>query len=493
MIARPHEGVGAADRFKLLRREQLDHIEPLKRLPGSYVEAIRAVSHVLPFAVNSYVVNELIDWSRVPDDPIFQLTFPQREMLRPADFDRIYSLVRANASREEIQAVAHEIQFSMNPHPAGQSTLNVPVQGGGALAGVQHKYRETALFFPSQGQTCLSYCTYCFRWPQFVGLDDLKFAAREADGLVAYLMSHKSVNNVLVTGGDPLVMRTPILRRYLEPLLAPGLEHVDAIRIGTKSLAFWPSRFLTDPDADDLLRLFEQIVKSGRHLAFMAHFSHPRELETDKAREALTRILATGAVVRTQAPLIRRINDDADTWTRMWSEQVRLGAVPYYMFVERDTGPRNYFEVPLARGWEIFRDAYARVSGLARTARGPSMSHTAGKVVVDGVCEVAGEKVFALRFLQARNPEWVGRPFFAQYDPNATWLDHLRPAFGEEEFFFAEGMREIQADHALEHLHPRSDTQLPVPLSREPAVVGSYSPLAARKSRATEGSTYTPG
>jgi L-lysine 2,3-aminomutase len=449
MTARDAQGVGTGERFTLFRRDQLDQITQLKRLPRREVDGIRAVSHVLPFAVNSYVVDELIDWARVPEDPIFQLTFPQREMLAPADFDRIDGMVRANAPQELIQAAAREIQLAMNPHPAGQRTLNVPVLGGSTLAGIQHKYRETALFFPSRGQTCLSYCTYCFRWPQFVGLDDMKFAARETDELVAYLRSHAEVSNVLVTGGDPLVMRTPVLRRYLEPLLADELEHVTTIRIGTKSLAFWPHRFLTDPDADDLLRLFEEIVASGRHLAFMAHFSHPRELETDVAQRALTRVIATGAVVRTQAPLIRRVNDDADTWSRMWSEQVRLGAVPYYMFVERDTGPRNYFEVPLARGWTIFRDAYSQISGLARSVRGPSMSATPGKVVVDGVATVGQEQVFALRFLQARRPDWVGRPFFARFDPAATWLDQLQPAFGEREFFFAQGMREIEAEHAV--------------------------------------------
>mgnify|MGYP001172364656 CR=1 FL=1 len=456
MIARDTNRTSSPERFKLLRREHLDQIAPLQRLPREEIEAIRAVAHVLPFAVNRYVVDELIDWNRVPHDPIFQLTFPQREMLAPADFDRIYGLLHSNAPADAVREAAREIQLSMNPHPAGQATLNVPLQLGASpsghkseatLAGVQHKYRETALFFPSRGQTCLSYCTYCFRWPQFVGLDDMKFAAREADGLVEYLRSHKEVNNVLVTGGDPLVMRTPLLRRYLEPLLGEGLEHIDTIRIGTKALAFWPQRFLTDPDADDLLALFEEIVRSGRHLAFMAHFSHPRELETDVAQAALARILATGAVVRTQAPLIRRVNDDARIWSRMWSEQVRLGAVPYYMFVERDTGPRGYFEVPLERSWRIFREAFSSVSGLARTVRGPSMSATPGKVVVDGVSVIGNEQVFVLRFLQARRSEWVGRPFFAKFDPRATWLDQLRPAFGREEFFFAEGMREIEAEH----------------------------------------------
>jgi hypothetical protein len=128
----------------------------------------------------------------------------------------------------------------------------------------------------------------------------------------------------------------------------------------------------------------------------------------------------------------------------MWRHQVQLGAVPYYMFVERDTGPKNYFEVPLARGVQIFRRAYRKVSGLARTARGPSMSATPGKVLVDGIITVGGEKLFVLRFIQARDPAWVDRPFFARYDPDATWLRDLRPALGEKEFFFDQALSEIK-------------------------------------------------
>ena len=113
----------------------------------------------------------------------------------------------------------------------------------------------------------------------------------------------------------------------------------------------------------------------------------------------------------------------------MWRTQMRMGMVPYYMFVERDTGPQGYFAVPLSRGHEIFRDAYASVSGLCRTVRGPSMSATPGKVCIDGVVEVAGEKVFALHMIQARNPDLVGKPFFARFDPSAIWLSDLKPAF----------------------------------------------------------------
>ena len=96
--------------------------------------------------------------------------------------------------------------------------------------------------------------------------------------------------------------------------------------------------------------------------------------------EAVRRIRSAGGVIRTQAPLIRTINDDPAIWAAMWRAQVRLGMVPYYMFVERDTGPQDYFAVPLARAYGIFREAYRQVSGLCRTVRGPSMSATPGKV-----------------------------------------------------------------------------------------------------------------
>jgi L-lysine 2,3-aminomutase len=242
-------------------------------------------------------------------------------------------------------------------------------------------------------------------------------------------------------------MKTSVLRRYIEPLLAPDLNHVNSIRIGTKAPAYWPHRFTTDADADDLLRLFEEVRASGRHLAVMAHYSHPRELEPGAAQEAIRRITSTGAVVRCQAPLIKHVNDSADAWKRLWRREVLLGAVPYYMFVERDTGPKGYFEVPLARAFDIFTEAYRSVSGLARTVRGPSMSATPGKVLVSGITEVRGEKVFVLKMLQGRDPHWVNQVFFAKFDPAATWLDELEPAFGEKEFFFERMIRAMKEDH----------------------------------------------
>jgi KamA family protein len=390
---------------------------------------IRAVATVLPFRTNAYVVDQLIDWSAIPEDPIYRLVFPQADMLPEADVTRLASLLSAGARNAEIQAAANEIRMRLNPHPAGQLELNVPRIGTEPVPGMQHKYPETVLFFPKQGQTCHAYCTYCFRWAQFIGEPDLKFASDDVDSLVGYLKDHPEVTSVLFTGGDPMIMSEAVLRRYLEPLLQ--VEQLESIRIGTKSLAYWPQRFVSDPDSADTLRLFASVAEAGKTLAFMAHFSHPREMESPIVEAAVSGILGTGAVIRTQAPLIRSINDDPETWSSMWRRQLTMGMVPYYMFVERDTGPQDYFAVPLARAYEIFRDAYASVSGLCRTVRGPSMSATPGKVCVDGVAEIAGQKVFVLHLIQARDPELVGRPFFARYDPKAVWLTDLQPAFAD--------------------------------------------------------------
>jgi KamA family protein len=435
-------------RYRAVTERNLAQLPEWHWIDPQQQEAIQVVSRVLPFRTNEYVVRELIDWGNLPRDPIFQLVFPQRAMLSAEEYESVRRLLERAAPQGELASEISRVRYGLNPHPAGQLTHNVPRLNGRPLPGLQHKYRETVLFFPAQGQTCHAYCTYCFRWAQFVGMPEVKFESRETEDLIAYLKANPCVSDVLITGGDPMIMKTKVLRKYIEPLLDAGLENIQTIRIGTKSLAYWPQRFVTDSDADDCLRLFEQIVAAGKHLAVMAHYSHPAELRPEIAREAVRRVRSAGAQLRMQAPIIRHVNDNAQAWAELWREGVQLGMIPYYMFIERDTGARNYFEVPLARCHEVFRDAFVQVSGLGRTVRGPSMSAFPGKVRICGVTKVHGEKVFALEMIQARNPEWVGRPFFAKFDPHATWLDQLEPAFGERKFLFESDQDERHGLHA---------------------------------------------
>jgi KamA family protein len=418
-------------------------IKQLSKLSKEDLKSIEVVGNVLPFKVNNYVIDELIDWDNYKDDPIFHLTFPQKNMLSKEHYNIVEKALNNLTSYEEIQNICNNIRTQLNPHPSGQQCLNVAMHNGQPMSGVQHKYRETVLFFPSSGQTCHAYCTFCFRWPQFVGGKKIKFASKESQDLASYLQDHHEVTDLLFTGGDPMTMSYKVFKKYFDPIWKViGKTNIQTIRIGTKSLSFWPYRFVTDSDAQEMLGLFKMIVDKGINLAFMAHFNHPVELSTPIVKEAIKLILSTGAQIRTQSPIFKHINDDPDVWAELWRKQVNLNCIPYYMFIARDTGAKEYFELPLVEAYKIFREAYSKVSGICRTVRGPSMSCTSGKVMISGIAELNGEKVLALRFIQGRNPDWVAVPFFAKYDENASWMTDLKPAFSDK-FFFENEMEEM--------------------------------------------------
>ncbi len=420
--------------YKAYTVRNIKEIKQLESLPPERVEAMEAVAKVLPFRTNNYVTEKLIDWNNIPEDPIFQMTFPQPEMLEEHDLKRIMNLETGDRKMLEMEIM--KIRRDMNPHPAGQLELNVPELDGKRLNGLQHKYNETVLFFPEHGQTCHAFCTYCFRWAQFIGDESLRMASEKTEVLIAYLNRHPEVTDLLVTGGDPMFMRTKLVKRYLEGLIKAKPGNLKNIRIGTKALSYWPYRFTKDSDSRELLDFFSDIVKSGFHLTIMAHFTHPVELETSAVEDAVSRLLEAGAAIRCQSPILKHINADSSIWSGMWEKEVEMGMIPYYMFVARDTGPKGYFDIPLEEIYRIFSRAYSSVSGLSRTVRGPSMSTLRGKIVVEGITGKGLDKKFVLKYIQSRDPDLVNRIFFAEYNPDASWITDLTPASKEDELFF---------------------------------------------------------
>lgn len=388
----------------------LPQLEGLSNEERAHLERVVAV---LPFKANGYVVENLIDWSDFRNDPIFHLTFPQLGMV--PEVESVAPL--AELDHDDIIAS----RSALNPDPAGQAAHNVPTVDGVRLTGLQHKYPQTLLVFPRNAQTCHTYCGYCFRWPQFVESDVDRHTAPSPELATSYLRQHPEVTDVLFTGNDPMIMSTANLEKWVEPILS--VDSVHNIRIGTKSLSYWPYRFTHGEDADALLALLGGIADSGRTVHLMAHLSHPREMSTGVFREAVRRLRDVGVLVRSQAPLVAHVNDDATTWAQLWAEQVRLGIHPYYMFVDRPTGAHAHYEVPLAKALDIYTDAIAQVSGLARTARGPVMSTDAGKVHIAGTVEVAGQRQFVMKFLQARDPERVGETVLLPWDADRLWWD----------------------------------------------------------------------
>ena len=143
--------INGISQFKPYTRQTIRQVPEWQKLTADQKEAIDIVARVLPFRVNAHVLSNLINWDDVPDDPIYRLTFPQREMLTEIEYSQLRDLISTNGEQERINQLVHSIRLRMNPHPAGQLTHNIPRLDGVPLEGMQHKYRETVLFFRALG------------------------------------------------------------------------------------------------------------------------------------------------------------------------------------------------------------------------------------------------------------------------------------------------------------------------------------------------------
>lgn len=360
-------------------------IDDVANIPETEREKLRKVAEKYVFRANDYYL-ELIDWND-PDDPIKQLIIPRIEELN--DWGKL------DASNEARYTVSQ---------------------------GVQHKYPDTVLLLCNE--VCGAYCRYCFRKRLF--MDENDEVTKDVSAGIAYIAAHPEVTNVLLTGGDPLLMSTRRLREIIEAL--SKIEHVRIIRLGSKMPAFDPFRIVNDADLRDLL---------GKHstprqrIYLMAHFDHPREL-TDAAVEGLDTYIRLGVICVNQCPLIKGINDDPAVLSEMYKKLSWIGCPPYYLFQGRPTEGNEPYEVPIVRGWEIFREALRHGSGLARRAR-YCMSHETGKIEIAGVDEAH----IYLRYQRARDPRLRGRYMVYQRNDTASWLDHLTPAENSAALKFA--------------------------------------------------------
>ena len=364
-------------RVKYVRR-----LDKVSNIPPDLLERLDPVTREYVFRANDYYL-DLIDWDD-PEDPIRQLIIPREEELR--DWGKL------DASNEQSVTVAH---------------------------GVQHKYIDTVLLLCNE--VCGAYCRYCFRKRLF--MDDNDEVTNDVSAGLAYIADHPEVTNVLLTGGDPLLMSTRRLVEIFDALR--GIEHVRIIRIGSKMPAFDPWRVQRD---DELQAAFRKYSTPEQRIYLMAHFDHPREL-TPEAVAGIDTCIRNGVICVNQCPVLRGINDDPYTLAEMYERLSFIGCPPYYLFQGRPTAGNEPYEVPIVEGWQIFQKALSLGSGLARRARFV-MSHESGKVEILGV----GEEHMYLRYHQAKDPDDLGRFLVRRRDDSAYWLDQLEPVDAELAF-----------------------------------------------------------
>jgi len=280
------------------------------------------------------------------------------------------------------------------------------------LPGLQHKYAKTVLLLSSN--VCSMYCRHCFR-KRMVGLSNEEIMGRFHEAY-QYIANHKEVNNVLISGGDSLILPTQVLGHFLAEL--SRLPHLDYIRFGSRMAVTFPDRILKDPE---LLELFRAYSKKNRRIYLHTQFNHPREI-TEQATEAVHRVIKSGVVVNNQTVLLRDVNDTPEVLAELQRNLVRIGVNPYYVFQCRPVKRvKNHFQVPLAEGYRIVAKARGMLDGLSKRFR-YAMSHERGKIEILGIL---GKEMF-FKHQQARDPKDVSRFFKRRLNENAGWLDELQ-------------------------------------------------------------------
>lgn len=277
------------------------------------------------------------------------------------------------------------------------------------LAGLQHKYSQTALLLSTN--QCAMYCRHCFR-KRMVGYSEAELNKR-ADEAVEYVKMHPEINNVLVSGGDALMNPNHIIKRYLEELTA--IEHLDFLRFGSRIPVTFPQRICGDKE---LLDLFETYAKQKR-IYLVTQFNHPREI-TVQAAEAVERLLERGIQIRNQTVLLRDVNDDGETLGTLLSRLTAIGVSPYYIFQCRPvTGVKSRFQVPIPEAVRIVDDAKKEQNGFGKSVRFV-MSHPRGKIEILGELQ-NGETIF--KFHQSREAQDSSVIFTRKLSAADTWLD----------------------------------------------------------------------
>src|SRR5215208_231266 len=332
---------------------------------------LKPVTEKFAFRTNDYY-QSLIDWND-PHDPIRRIVMP--------DIQELGEFGELDAS--------NELSYTV-------------------VKGLEHKYVDTALLLVNN--VCGAYCRFCFRKRLFTdGNDEVTNDVTEA---VAYIKRHPEINNVLLSGGDPLIMSTGKLSHIIKQLRE--ISHVRIIRIGTKMTAFDPYRILNDPS---LLEMVSQYSLPDRKIFVMAHFNHPREL-TEPALKGLQLLQKAGAITVNQSPLIRGVNDKPEVIAELFGRLSYNGVVPYYLFLCRPTMGNEPYVVRIEKAWQIFEEARRRLAGLAKQAK-LCMSHKTGKIEVVGRM---GTKII-FRYHRAPNPLDCGRVMMFESNPMAGWLD----------------------------------------------------------------------
>ena len=331
------------------KEELRNNVTSVEQLRG-YIDLSEREAREIADVIRQFPVNipryylSLIDQAD-PNDPIKKMCFPSME-----------ELVVAGSMGETTRD-----PYGDDKHDKGN--------------GVLQKYDYSVLIVTTE--SCAMFCRHCFR-RRIVGRKT-DHILQNFEAAVEYVARHPEVTNVILSGGDPLMLPTPLLRKLLMSLAE--IEHLGFVRIGSRTPVTYPCRIFED----ELIELFTEF-SSKKTLYLPTHFNHAKEI-TPAAAEAVRRLRMAGVTVNNQAVLLRGVNDRPEDLKALMDGLLRIGVNPYYLYQCMPvSGVSHHFQVPLKQAVEIVDEARSGMDGYAKRFKF-ILGHDIGKLEVCGLLD----------------------------------------------------------------------------------------------------------
>lgn len=213
-----------------------------------------------------------------------------------------------------------------------------------------HRYPDRALFLISE--TCSMYCRFCTRRRHVLDRSSKQLSG-EHDKAIAYIAEHKEVRDVILSGGDALMLSVDMLEGIVKKLRA--IPHVEIIRVASRTPCVFPMR-VTDAVV--------QMLRKYQPIYFMTHFNHPYEV-TPAAAAACARIADAGMPIQNQSVLLRKLNSDPRIMKKLMHELLKVRVKPYYIYQCDLAEGIEHFRTSVSKGFEIMEELRGHTSGLA--------------------------------------------------------------------------------------------------------------------------------
>ena len=240
-----------------------------------------------------------------------------------------------------------------------------------------HRYPDRVLLFVSN--ECAMYCRFCTR-KRKVGDDRKNPAMEDITKGIEYVASHEDIRDVLISGGDPLLIPTKRLDEVLGKLRQ--IPHLDLVRIGTRVPCVWPQRIIEDTELIEMLRKHTPRSLDDPQLFINTHFNHPNEI-TPQSYQAVKILRDLGIPVANQSVLLKGVNDDTDVMRDLVHGLGRMGVRPYYLYYADLVEGTGHFRTEVYKGKEICRDLCGATTGFLRPTYVVDAMGGRGKVPVD--------------------------------------------------------------------------------------------------------------